>query len=60
MRDAILAKIEKCKAAWRALGNVCSREPDDQSPAHEQWDGLQSKIGREWSDAFWDMITDIG
>jgi hypothetical protein len=40
MRDAILAKIEKCKAAWAALGNVCRREPDDQSPDHEQWDGL--------------------
>jgi len=57
MGDAILAKIEKCRAAWTSLSNVSSCEPNElQSPAHEQWEGLQNKIGSEWGAAFWDML----
>jgi hypothetical protein len=58
--DPILAKIEKCKAAWAEYGHVCEREPENQgftSREHDGWEEAQAGASDKWSTAFDDMLA---
>ena len=56
MSDPILAKVEKCTAAWEAVSASSQREPLPLYCAeHDKWELQHNEVARAWRDAWCDL-----
>jgi hypothetical protein len=58
MSDPILAKVEKCTAAWEAVSASSQREPVPLYCAeHDKWELQHNEVARAWRDAWCDLLA---
>ena len=58
MSDPILAKVEKCTAAWEAVSASRQREPVPLYCAeHDKWELQHNEVARAWRDAWCDLLA---
>jgi hypothetical protein len=58
MSDPILAKVEKCTAAWEAASASSQRQPIPlYCAAHDKWELQHNEVARAWRDAWRDLLS---
>jgi hypothetical protein len=58
MSDPILAKVEKCAAAWEAFSASSQREPLPlYCPEHDNWERQHNEVAATWRDAWCDLLA---
>jgi hypothetical protein len=58
MSDPILAKVEKCTAAWEAFSASSQREPLPlYCPEHGKWERQHNEVAGAWRDAWCDLLA---
>ena len=58
MSDPILAKVEKCTAAWEAVSASSQHEPLPLYCAeHVKWELQHNEVARAWRDAWCDLLA---
>jgi hypothetical protein len=58
MSDPILAKVEKCTAAWETVRASSQHEPLPlYCPEHEKWQLQHNEVARAWRDAWSDLLA---
>src|SRR5262252_11175357 len=55
MSDPVLAKAEKCLAAWDAFIASGQRQPGP----HDEWERQHKEIAGAWRDALCDLLTTV-
>ena len=60
MNDPILAKIEKCLAAWEVFRASGQREPLPlYCPEHDKWQRQHNEDASAWRDAWCDAVATV-
>jgi hypothetical protein len=60
MNDPILAKIEKCLAAWEVLSASSQREPLPlYCPEHDKWQRQHDEVTADWRDNWRDALATV-
>jgi hypothetical protein len=58
MSDPILAKVEKCTAAWETVRASSQHEPLPlYCPEHDKWQLQHNEVARAWRDAWSDLLA---
>jgi hypothetical protein len=58
MSDPILAKVERCTAAWETVRASSQREPLPlYCPEHDKWQLQHNEVARAWHDAWCDLLA---
>ena len=58
MSDPILAKVEKCTAAWEALSASSQRQPLPlYCPEHDKWERQHDEVAGAWRDAWCELLA---
>src|SRR5262249_19650938 len=58
MSDPILAKVEKCMAAWEAVSTSSQRAPLPlYCVEHDKWELQHNEVARAWRDAWCDLLA---
>jgi hypothetical protein len=60
MGGAILAKIEKCMAAWEVFSASGQREPIPlYCPQHDEWQRQHDEVAGAWRDVWCDVLATV-
>src|SRR5262249_37763735 len=60
MSDPILAKAQKCLAAWDALRAFGERQPVPlYCTEHDEWERQQNNLADAWRDALCDLLATV-
>ena len=60
MSDPVLAKAEKCLAAWDAFIASVQRQPGPlYCTKHDEWERQHKKIAGAWRDALCDLLATV-
>ena len=60
MSDPILAKVEKCMAAWEVFSASGQREPLPlYCPEHDKWQRQHNEVAGAWRDAWRDVLATV-
>jgi hypothetical protein len=58
MSDPILAKVEKCTAAWETVRASSQHEPLPlYCPEHDKWQLQHNEVARAWRDGWSDLLA---